>query len=95
MADKQADFMKVIETGTVDDIQEFLLKFFHRIKHTESFSALLSRLRDEQFLRREITRRIDKLCQELYVIKDMLKIVERSEGKDRCNMKINNEDEIR
>jgi len=72
MIDKTQDFKELIEKGTVEQIQEFLLKDFHSIKHTESFAALLYRLKDEQWLRNQVVRKIDKIQQDLYGLKNSL-----------------------
>jgi len=72
MVDKTQDFKRTVEEGSIEQIQEFLLRDFHSIKHTESFAALLYRLKDEQWLRNQVVRKINKIQQDLYGLKDLL-----------------------
>jgi hypothetical protein len=72
MKDKTKYYIEVIKTGNIDEIQEFALIHFHEVKHTESFSALIQRLRSTEELLANIVINLDKLNSDIYGIKNLI-----------------------
>lgn len=65
---KQTDFEKIIETGTIGDLQEFLAHDFHQIKHTVSFALLIKRLQKAE---QQISEMEDKIFDMSCEMKEM------------------------
>jgi hypothetical protein len=42
--DEHIKFEHIIESGSVEQVRQFLLESFHKIKHTTSFNLLINRL---------------------------------------------------
>ena len=45
---KTLDFATLIATGSIAEIEDFVLKNFHQIKHKQSFRILLKRLKNKE-----------------------------------------------
>lgn len=59
MIDRTEEYKKIIQNGSIAEIQEFTKKSFHEIKHTESFTALLWRLKDTEWEVREVRKELE------------------------------------
>jgi hypothetical protein len=48
MKNKQEEYTKIIQSGTIQEIENFTWTHFHEIKHIDSFSILLTRLKNTE-----------------------------------------------
>jgi hypothetical protein len=72
MSDKTKEFEEIIEKGTIEQIQEFLQRDFHSIQHTKSFTVMIYRLRNEEWLRKQAIKAIEKIQAQLYTLRDSI-----------------------